>query len=452
MDKVKKLRRYSRKDYTQLVDFPVEIVGRDGVVRRYSFEASVRLYQRRIASAASRYDDNEVVDAEVVHCRRRIEQLRKSYFHRYGWSGIARDDAAGGLAGEYAGEVAAFLRRFYGTHDEPRDLDVCWVAEQDHGQTYFVRRGQERSYVLYLFHFEHYGTCAGREAFFSLLRMVQQARGSEVEALVAFHHTADCGLVLTSTHDGSRQDAVELAEDAPEAHVFEEQRDDPYGVGMALLNAGEPDAALKRLQAAQVGSPWSRHVAVSTAVVADMLGQAEEAEVACRMGLHHFPGDPTLRYHLGLSLTRQYRIAEAMDAVGQGGELFGTALLRSLLLLARSRPRAASIELRRSQELDSRQDHEAEALVRNIRAMLRARTALLSTGVVAVVIGLVLTVAGVHGGTVLLGCAAAGLGISWLLARRLLLQVVSRERLERLRLLPPEGLGARGPRLDDVVN
>ncbi len=38
MDKSRKLRRYLKKDYRQLVDFPVEIVGRDGVVRRYTFE------------------------------------------------------------------------------------------------------------------------------------------------------------------------------------------------------------------------------------------------------------------------------------------------------------------------------------------------------------------------------------------------------------------------------
>ena len=114
MDKGRKLRRYSRKEYSQVVDFPVEIVGRDGVVRRYTFEESVRLYQRRIASAGMRYDDGEVVKAEVRHCRRRIEQLRKSYFARYGWSALQAPGSAGHLDGEQAGEVAAFLRRCFG--------------------------------------------------------------------------------------------------------------------------------------------------------------------------------------------------------------------------------------------------------------------------------------------------------------------------------------------------
>ena len=119
MEKGRKMRRYSRKDYTQLVDFPVEIVGRDGVVRRYSFEESVRLYQRRIASAALRYHDDEVVSAEVEHCRSRIVQLRKSYFARYGWSGIHVMGATGALEDGLAAEVAAFIRRWL----EPDEVD-----------------------------------------------------------------------------------------------------------------------------------------------------------------------------------------------------------------------------------------------------------------------------------------------------------------------------------------
>ena len=67
MDKDWKLQRYGRKDYTDVVEFPVEIVGRDGVVRRYSFEDSVRLYQRRITFAPLRYRDTDLVDAEVGH-------------------------------------------------------------------------------------------------------------------------------------------------------------------------------------------------------------------------------------------------------------------------------------------------------------------------------------------------------------------------------------------------
>ena len=37
-EKGRRLRRYQNKDYDDLVDFPVEIVNRDGMVRRFSFE------------------------------------------------------------------------------------------------------------------------------------------------------------------------------------------------------------------------------------------------------------------------------------------------------------------------------------------------------------------------------------------------------------------------------
>ena len=40
---------------------PVEIVGRDGVTRRYTFEDAIRLYQRRVTFAPIRYRDAELV-------------------------------------------------------------------------------------------------------------------------------------------------------------------------------------------------------------------------------------------------------------------------------------------------------------------------------------------------------------------------------------------------------
>ena len=116
-----------------MVDFPVEIVGRDGVVRRYSFEESVRLYQRRIESAGMRYDDGEVVQAEVRHCRLRIEQLRKSYFARYGWDAL-RTPGSGRLDGEFAGEVAAFLRRCLSETPGAAvgGVELAWLTEGEH--------------------------------------------------------------------------------------------------------------------------------------------------------------------------------------------------------------------------------------------------------------------------------------------------------------------------------
>ena len=59
-DKQQKLQRYERKDYLETVEFPVEIVGRDGLVREYTFEDAIRLYQRRVTFAPIRYRDSEL--------------------------------------------------------------------------------------------------------------------------------------------------------------------------------------------------------------------------------------------------------------------------------------------------------------------------------------------------------------------------------------------------------
>ena len=111
LDKSHKIRRYKRKDYTAVVDFPVEIIGRDGVVRRYSFEESIRLYQRRIASADLRYADGELIQAEKEHCLSRIAQLRRSFFAHNGWPAVETVDQVEGGPEFLAAEVAAFLRR-----------------------------------------------------------------------------------------------------------------------------------------------------------------------------------------------------------------------------------------------------------------------------------------------------------------------------------------------------
>ena len=156
MDKHRKLKKYQRKDYSQTVDFPVEIVGRDGVVRTYSFEDSIRLYQRRITSAAMRYSDKDIVDAEVGHCRRRIDQLRRSYFERYSWNGIRMLEATGGMAREFAGEIAAFLRR-HGVRwfAQTETIEFNYLDSGERFQVFSLRSSLEpdKAYLLYLYRF-----------------------------------------------------------------------------------------------------------------------------------------------------------------------------------------------------------------------------------------------------------------------------------------------------------
>ena len=353
MDKARKLRRYEQKDYTQLVDFPVEIVGRDGVVRRYSFEESIRLYQRRIASAQARYVDGEVVDAEVIHCRQRIGQLRRSYFARYGWEALRVGDRPGLLAGEFAGEVAAFLHRVLADPTHPGEttepVNFALLEDDEHHQLYYVRvesSPDKQPWLMYLYRFSTSSACPGREAFFRALKVLQSVSTDTdaIEQLIGFHHTADCGLILTGS-DGSYSPTARLRLGAREVAKeiewlgFAAMEDDPLQAAFTALRRGRLSDALVQFGQAYEAQPFRRAAYVGAGVVADQLGAFDAAETASLMGIRYLPADPLLRHHLALVHLRNghwSKAAEALDAQPPAVQAMDcTRLLRGLVQVQR---------------------------------------------------------------------------------------------------------------------
>ncbi len=120
------------KKYSDYIDFPVEIVGKDGVVRYYTFEESVSLYQRRIRLARLRYDTPTDRKKELEHCSNRIAQLRRSFFARYGWESFKLvNQMPQDLSIELSGELSAYLRRQFGCGIQQRPAVLeCLVEEQ----------------------------------------------------------------------------------------------------------------------------------------------------------------------------------------------------------------------------------------------------------------------------------------------------------------------------------
>ena len=368
MDKVRKLRRYGRKDYSLVVDFPVEIVGRDGVVRRYSFEESIRLYQRRIASANTRYQDSEVALAEVAHCQRRIEQLRRSYFARYGWTSLLAARNRRLLGDELAGEVAAFLRRFVeGTELDPESFRLTQVEAGPEVQVYFAQRmsedGEARdALLLYLYSFENPDVCPTREGFFTFLKVLQGVRhvAEGVETLLAFHHTADCGLILT----GRKGEGLEILQDVGEGMPGLElpwlesrmSRPDPLKEANIHLRQGRVAEALGLYQSALEDNPYRRVAYLGAAVCADLLGADADAETAALMGTRYFPEDPHLWDQLAVARLRLGDRAGAAAACARvaalEGESDGSRLVGAVLALERGRPLLARGVLRGTADPD----------------------------------------------------------------------------------------------------
>jgi hypothetical protein len=318
------MRRYRRKTYAQVVEFPVEIIGRDGQVRRYSFEEAVRLYQRRIGSADVRYDDTEVVAAEKLHCSRRIKQLRCSFFAHYGWPAIEIVDAETGVPGLLGGEVAAFLRRCLASFNT--DLETfsfsALDATEDAYRVFFLHPPVDEDdvvgeghFLLYLFTFDHASTCPRRESFFDMVKILDSAYAGNVgsvESLVAFHHTGDFGLILTGT--GTVHHDIHVAADSaaqPELWHPEPTVRDPVEQAMRFLSRGRFEEALECFVAGYTKQHFRRVAYLGAAVVADQLGEDVDAETATVMGGRYFPNDAALVYHRAVTMLRRGQFTDA---------------------------------------------------------------------------------------------------------------------------------------------
>lgn len=321
MDKHSKLQRYTHKDYSGLVEFPVEIVGRDGVIRRYSFEDAVRLYQRRVTFAPIRYRDRELVEAEIVHCRHRIDQLRRSFFYRFGWGTPAGDPEPQELFGELAGEIAAFVRRVLRTDDRPDiRLEPIEPGADGVGTWFLVPAGAPHGMLLYVHRFQAEDRDAARERFFSTLKSME--RSEDDERLLAFHHAADCGFILTA-QEGQFEALISLTDDDG---IIRDVMPTNWELALDQVRLGRYAGALEAAERVIASNALDRRAYVLGAALAWELDRPVDLLTFAQVGALYFPEDPDLRFWLGVALLRS-------GAWGQA-----RAPLESLL---RSKPRSS---------------------------------------------------------------------------------------------------------------
>lgn len=411
MDKNWKLQRYSRKDYSELVDFPVEIVGRDGVVRRYSFEDSIRLYQRRITFAAIRYRDDELVEAEVGHCRSRIVQLRRSYFQRYGWGTPEGEADPEDVFGGLAGEVAAFLCRVLRCEERP---DVRFQRlGGDEGVThwYLSTLGVPVALLLQVHTFMGEQGDPQRESFFTVLKSLESATrlAGDAERLVAFHHTADCGLILTCQGD----QAEDLAAWRASEDLAHDAEPTPWDQVVELVRRNQLEEALGRCRSLVDEQPWHRNAYAGGAVLATWLGRPEVAEDLALVGSRFFPEDAVTHYQLGLARARLDRPADAVQALERAVELDPGLTLARLLLVVLCYEQGHFRKARRV--LRARRGHRADdrrtaAILSRLEQWTLWRGLTVTAGLACVGLGGVATLLG---GLLGLVPMAVGLTMSW---------------------------------------
>lgn len=316
MERSSRLRKYHRKDYTQSVDFPVEIVGRDGRVRRYSYDESVRLYQRRVRSAIARLDDAELVDAEVRHCRLRIEQLRRSYLEQQGQA-VGDGRVVGTILGA---ELYAFLAR---QGLEAPDLGTMKLVSSGIGDVVWLKGQGGRSFMVYVWRLDSRPAQIAFQQQRVLLGVPSTSEGSGpttsegdgVERLFVAYQTAEVGILLSGEGSWDRP-AIDTGPAEGELEVV----DGPVEVvAMRALKDGNIADALRVFEEGMEASPLRPGLALATAAVALLDQQVDRARFAAVFGLlHATQGDatrPLLTAMLGVSLFRLGQPAAARQVL-----------------------------------------------------------------------------------------------------------------------------------------
>ncbi len=334
-----KLRRYRGKDYSEIVEFPVELVDRDGVVRRYSYHESLRVYLRRISSARWRYSDESLIDAEVDHCNKRIDQLRRSYLARCRALGanVAADRRTG--VQFVLGEGLTLLEEQLGPDPaqgplaDPgeTELAIVAVAEEDNPAVYQITRPlQGDSYLLYVF--------VKGEASDPLLRTYRESfdprgAGARYERLLVSREgeTADFLLTQRLTGDGGIGGEAELGAAEIERAVLTHDGEgadgqlppggDEFAAGVAALRRHGPAESVQHFKRAVEVNPYHREAYLALSTLLDSLGEVEEAEMYAALAMAYLPDDGLVHFNRGLNLLRQGRRAEALDAFEQAASL-----------------------------------------------------------------------------------------------------------------------------------
>lgn len=399
MSAERKLRRYGDKDYSEVVEFPVELVDRDGVVRLYSYEDSLRVYLRRIASAPWRYADDSVIAAEVDHCNKRIDQLRRSYLLRCKNLGAQADLAERTTDQCVVGEGLTLLEDYlagdeYDVADGavPLDLDITAVAEGEVPAVYQVlQRPTDQFYLLYVYPADATDAEEIFEAQRSILKGARSLGGECSERLCLSRKGEMAFFLLTERLAVVDRDPVqpsaehELDLDLPDDRSWPSRRSDEdfrpaqqtFAAGLAALRRREPEEAILHLKDTIELNPYHREAYLALSTLLDMTGEVEEGGLYVAMAVAYYPEDGLIRFAQGLNHLRQGQRPEALDAFQAAAEhdsgLYQPRYFMGLLLAIDDRLVDAEAALAEARELTRRERDRVDAALRWVRRRRRFR-------------------------------------------------------------------------------
>lgn len=428
-----KLKSYDTKDYSEVIDFPVELVDRDGVVRRYSYEESLAVYHRRIQSAPWRYSDEDLIRAEIGHCSRRIDQIKRSHEER------ARTGVHTPSLNPRAslGQGYDILRRFYRAALRDRGLvidgelpiQLALLEDRPDCRTYHVGFGTGHSeHLLYVFPFDRASDSDPRIAYTAARNQYRgQVPGLGVERLLLDEEVPDAGYLLTGGAEVAEglgsiardlnaapspggESSVEV-EPGPldwmkrEIATRTDDDDGPltlFELGIVALRAERTEEALDHLRGAVEQNPWHREGYLALLAVLDGAGLNDEAEMYGAMASHYLQDDGLVRYRRGINMVRQGRLAEAVESFDEAGALDDTLYQPSYfaahLLLARGRDLDGAIARMELAARAAPDELRLDRLLRALRSIRIARWAMRTVGLSVALLSIVLVARGYNFG------------------------------------------------------
>jgi tetratricopeptide (TPR) repeat protein len=347
-EREQRLRSYSRKDYTEEIDFPVELVDRDGVIRRYTYEESLAVYHRRIQSAPWRHIDESLVQAEVDHCTRRIAQIKQSYH-------VLQEDgrvAPSSNPRATLGPGYSVLMGYYEKVLERRDLTVTdhflpqvqLLQDSSSCRIYHVgfgRSGGGHLFTVYPFGQGH--SAHGRSRFVEAktsLRSVPQ--GQDVERLLLAEESERAGYILTGTTElppglrdfcaviqrsGTLGELPTLSDEG----VPQRPGSGPIAPGQAAYEAGlvavqedRIDEAIVHFTASVEANPYHRESYLLLLALLDGAGRYAEGKLYGDLAERNLPDDGLVAYRQGIAAVRQADLKAALVYFDRAGDVAGT--------------------------------------------------------------------------------------------------------------------------------
>ena len=406
-----KLRAYDGKDYSEIIEFPVELVDRDGVVRRYSYEESLAVYHRRIQSAPWRYGDDELIRAEIGHCTRRIDQIKRSYSTRRGTGEASR--ASNPRAS--LGEGYDLLRRYYdhllAEHGlklpaEPA-LTVTLLQDEPSSRVYHVGFEDTRGgHLLYFFPFDRQGDGDPQEAWREAKAGYRGlAAGTGVERLLFSEAGEGAGVLVTGANElpeGLRVQAVGRDEPEPGVPAATDDESQPHWMS-SNREAGEADAgddfedgvtalqedrthdAIDCFRRVVEVNPYHREGYLALLAVLDGAGRYAEADLYGEMAGRHLPGDGLVRYRQAINMVRRGKLDQAIEAFDEATELapslFQPAYFAAQVLVARGKDLDGALRRLRLAAAVAEDEAHVQRSLRAVERCMALRRSLRISGV-----------------------------------------------------------------------